>query len=226
MGQFRISEFSEDILLIELDQASEYLNNSSFFLSFSAFLRKKPDWVEIVAAEESITVKYDYLKIADSKAKELILTQAKEFDFKVESKAKTLLQVPVCYSDEFGLDIEQITKTQSLTSEQLINLHSNIEYEVKMIGFNPGFAYLGDLNKKLRIPRLSEPRINLLPGSVGVAENRTGIYPFGGPGGWNIVGRTPMKLFDNKKDNPFLVNQDMRVKFYPITKKEFESINQ
>ncbi|GIS76110.1 MAG: hypothetical protein CM1200mP12_18290 [Gammaproteobacteria bacterium] len=94
-----------------------------------------------------------------------------------------------------------------------------------MIGFNPGFAYLGDLDKKLRIPRLSKPRINLLPGSVGIAENRTGIYPFGGPGGWNILGRTPLKLFDDNKENPFLIKQDMRVKFDPITKKEFESFN-
>ena len=225
VNRFYISEFSEDILLVELDQASEYLNNSSFFLSLSAFLRKKLDWVEVVAAENSLVVKYDNLKITVSKAKELILTQVEEFDFKVESKTKTLLRVPVYYSDEFGLDIEQITKTKSLTSEELINLHSNIEYEVKMIGFNPGFAYLGDLDKKLRIPRLSKPRINLLPGSVGIAENRTGISPFGGPGGWNIVGRTPLKLFDENKENPFLIKQDMRVKFDPITKKEFESFN-
>ena len=225
VDRFYISEFSEDILLVELDQASEHQNNSSFFLSLSAYLRKKTDWVEVVAAEKSIAVKYDYLKITDSKAKELILSQVHGFDFKVESKTKTLLRVPVYYSDEFGLDIEQITKTKSLTSEELINLHSNIEYEVKMIGFNPGFAYLGDLDKKLRIPRLSKPRINLLPGSVGIAENRTGIYPFGGPGGWNIIGRTPMKLFDDNKENPFLIKQDMRVKFDPITKKEFESFN-
>ena len=126
--RFYISEFSEDILLVELDQASEHQNNSSFFLSLSAFLRKKPDWVEVVAAEKSLVIKYDYSKITVSKAKELILTQVQEFDFKVESKTKILLRVPVYYSDEFGLDIEQITKTKSLTSEELINLHSNIEY--------------------------------------------------------------------------------------------------
>ncbi|MDP6916362.1 MAG: 5-oxoprolinase subunit PxpB [SAR86 cluster bacterium] len=223
--RFYISDFSEDILLVELDQAPEHLNFSSFFLSLSTYLRKNLDWVEVVVAEKSISVKYDYLKTTDSQAKELILSLVKEFDFKAESKTKTLLRIPVYYSDEFGLDIEQITKTKSITIEELINLHSNIEYEVKMIGFNPGFAYLGDLDEELRIPRLSKPRINLLPGSVGIAENRTGIYPFGGPGGWNIVGRTPIKLFDENKENPFLIKQDMRVKFEPITKKEFESFN-
>jgi len=223
--RFYISDFSEDILLVELDQAPEHLNFSSFFLSLSMYLRKNLDWVEVVVAEKSISVKYDYLKTTDSQAKELILSLVKEFDFKAESKTKTLLRIPVYYSDEFGLDIEQITKTKSITIEELINLHSNIEYEVKMIGFNPGFAYLGDLDEELRIPRLSKPRINLLPGSVGIAENRTGIYPFGGPGGWNIVGRTPIKLFDENKENPFLIKQDMRVKFEPITKKEFESFN-
>jgi len=223
--RFYISDFSEDILLVELDQAPEHLNFSSFFLSLSTYLRKNLDWVEVVVAEKSISVKYDYLKTTDSQAKELILSLVKEFDFKAESKTKTLLRIPVYYSDEFGLDIEQITKTKSITIEELINLHSNIEYEVKMIGFNPGFAYLGDLDEELRIPRLSKPRINLLPGSVGIAENRTGIYPFGGPGGWNIVGRTPIKLFDENKENPFLIKQDMRVKFEPITKKEFENFN-
>jgi len=223
--RFYISDFSEDILLVELDQAPEHLNFSSFFLSLSTYLRKNLDWVEVVVAEKSISVKYDYLKTTDSQAKELILSLVKEFDFKAESKTKTLLRIPVYYSDEFGLDIEQVTKTKSITIEELINLHSNIEYEVKMIGFNPGFAYLGDLDEELRIPRLSKPRINLLPGSVGIAENRTGIYPFGGPGGWNIVGRTPIKLFDENKENPFLIKQDMRVKFEPITKKEFESFN-
>ena len=222
---FYISDFSEDILLIELDQAPENLNFSLFFLSLSTYLRKKLDWVEVVAAEKSIAVKYNYLKTTDSKAKELILNQVKEFNFKAESKTKILLRVPVYYSDEFGLDMEQITKTKSITREELISLHSNIDYEVKMIGFNPGFAYLGDLDEKLRIPRLSKPRINLLPGSVGIAENRTGIYPFGGPGGWNILGRTPIKLFDESEESPFLIKQNMRVKFDPITKKEFESFS-
>ena len=126
--RFNISDFSEDLLLVELDQAPEHLNFSSFFLSLSTYLRKKLDWVEVVAAEKSIAVKYDYLNITDSKAKELILSQVKEFDFKAESKTKPLLRVPVYYSDEFGLDIEQITKTKSITIEELINLHSNIEY--------------------------------------------------------------------------------------------------
>ena len=220
-----ISEFSENILLIKLNQESPYSNNSSFFLALSAFLREESHWIEVVAAEESIAVKYNDIKISTTKAKDLILSTIKGFSYKEESKTEILLHVPVHYSDEFGLDIEKITKTQSVTKEELINLHSNIKYEVKMIGFNPGFAYLGDLHEKLRIPRLSKPRINLLPGSVGIAGNRTGIYPFGGPGGWSIIGRTPMKLFDNNNKNPFVINPGMRVKFDPINKKEFESFN-
>ena len=221
-----ISEFSENILLIKLNQESPYSNNSSFFLALSAFLREESHWIEVIAAEESIAVKYDDIKISTTtKAKDLILSTIKGFSYKEESKTEILLRVPVYYSDEFGLDIEKITKTQSVTNEELVNLHSNIKYEVKMIGFNPGFAYLGDLHEKLRIPRLSKPRINLLPGSVVIAENRTGIYPFGGPGGWSIIGRTPMKLFDNSNKNPFVINPGMRVKFDPINKKEFESFN-
>ena len=133
-----ISEFSENILLIKLNQESPYSNNSSFFLALSALLREEPHWIEVIAAEESIAVKYDGIKISTSKAKDLIISSIKGFIYKEESKTEILLHVPVYYSDEFGLDIEKITKTQSMTNEELINLHSNIEYEVKMIGFNPG----------------------------------------------------------------------------------------
>ena len=92
-----------------------------------------------------------------------------------------------------------------------------------MIGFTPGFAYLGDLPKELTVPRLTKPRVNLVPGSVGIAGNRTGIYTLGGPGGWRIIGRTPLKLFNQKKKNPFIILPRMEVKFKPISRDEFDS---
>ena len=106
-----ISEFSENTLLLKLEQGSEYSNNSSFFLALSTFLREKPHWIEVVAAEESIAIKYDDLKIPAHIVKDLILTQVKGFSYKEESKTEILLRVPVYYSDEFGLDLEQITYT-------------------------------------------------------------------------------------------------------------------
>ena len=92
-----------------------------------------------------------------------------------------------------------------------------------MIGFTPGFAYLGDLPNKLVMPRLSTPRINLLPGSVGISGNRTGVYTLGGPGGWRIIGRTPKSLFDPSKKNPFGISTGMRIKFKAITKRQYKN---
>lgn len=222
---FNISEFSENIFLIKLVKDSLHSHNSLFFLSLSKFFRTKSVWQEVISAEESIAVKYDSLQVSNYKAKDLILSDIKEFEYKNESNEQALIHVPVYYSEEFGLDIEELTTNQSISKQKLVDLHSGVDYEVKMIGFNPGFAYLGDLPEELRVSRLSKPRINLLPGSVGIAGNRTGIYPFGGPGGWRIIGRTPIRLFDKNKENPFLINPDMRVKFEPINKKQYESFD-
>ena len=222
---FSVSEFSENIFLIKLEKDLIHSHNSLFFLSLSKFLRTNSIWQEVISAEESIAVKYDSLQVSSTKAKALILNDIKEFEYQDESKEEVLIHVPVYYSEEFGLDIEELITNQSISRQELVDLHSSVDYEVKMIGFNPGFAYLGDLPEKLRVSRLPKPRINLLPGSVGIAGNRTGIYPFGGPGGWRIIGRTPIGLFDKNKVDPFLINPGMRVKFEPINKKQYESFD-
>jgi len=222
---FNISEFTENIFLIKLSNNSINLNNSLYFLSLSKFLRTKSVWLEVIPAEESIAIKYDSLQVSSKKAKDLILSDIKEFKYQDESNKKALIHVPVYYSEEFGLDINELTTSKSISIKELADLHSSVDYEVKMIGFNPGFAYLGDLPEKLKVSRLPNPRTNLLPGSVGIAGNRTGIYPFGGPGGWRIIGRTPLRLFNKNKEDPFLINSGMRVKFEPINKKSYESFD-
>ena len=222
---FYISEFTENIFLVKLSNNSINLNKSLYFLSLSKFLRTKSVWLEVIPAEESIAIKYDSLQVSSIKAKDLILSDIKEFKYQDESNKKALIHVPVYYSEEFGLDINELTTSKSISIQELADLHSSVDYEVKMIGFNPGFAYLGDLPEKLKVSRLPNPRTNLLPGSVGIAGNRTGIYPFGGPGGWRIIGRTPLRLFNKNKEDPFLINSGMRVKFEPINKKSYESFD-
>lgn len=220
---FNLSDFSENVLLVEMNKNEKFSDRTAIFISLSEYLRKTFDWMEVVSAEGSIAVKYNSLDIPNTKAKSLILDKLKEFSYQEESREKSLLQIPVYYSEEFGLDIKDVASEHSLTSQEIADLHSGTTYEVKMIGFTPGFAYLGDLPKELIMPRLSRPRINLLPGSVGISGNRTGVYTLGGPGGWRIIGRTPLKLFDPDKKNPFGISTDMRVKFNPISKQEYES---
>lgn len=220
---FNLSDFSENVLLVEMNKNEKFSDRTAIFISLSEYLRKTFDWMEVVSAEGSIAVKYNSLDISNTKAKSLILDKLKEFSYQEESREKSLLRIPVYYSEEFGLDIKDVASEHSLTSQEIADLHSGTTYEVKMIGFTPGFAYLGDLPKELIMPRLSRPRINLLPGSVGISGNRTGVYTLGGPGGWRIIGRTPLKLFDPDKKNPFGISTDMRVKFNPISKQEYES---
>ncbi len=220
---FSISDFSENILLIKMTEKAEYSNRSEVFLSLSEYLRKTIEWAEVFSAEESIAVKYNSLDIPYIDVIRIIQSQLKEFTYEEESVQKYLLSIPVCYSGEFGLDIEEVGAKHTLSNQEIADLHSGITYKVKMIGFTPGFAYLGDLPNKLVMPRLSTPRINLLPGSVGISGNRTGVYTLGGPGGWRIIGRTPLKLFDPYKKNPFGIVAGMQIKFKSITRHQYES---
>ena len=220
---FSISEFSENMLLIEMTEKAEYSNRSEVFLSLSEYLRKTIEWAEVFSAEESIAVKYNSLDISYIDVIRIIQSQLKEFTYQEESVQKYLLSIPVCYSGEFGLDIEEVGAKHTLSNQEIADLHSGVTYKVKMIGFTPGFAYLGDLPNKLVMPRLSTPRINLLPGSVGISGNRTGVYTLGGPGGWRIIGRTPLKLFDPDKKNPFGIVAGMQIKFKSITRHQYES---
>ncbi|MCS5622624.1 MAG: 5-oxoprolinase subunit PxpB [Candidatus Marinimicrobia bacterium] len=220
---FSISDFSENMLLIKMTEKAEYSNRSEVFLSLSEYLRKTIEWAEVFSAEESIAVKYNSLDIPYIDVVRIIQSQLKEFTYEEESVQKYLLSIPVCYSGEFGLDIEEVGAKHALSNQEIADLHSGVTYKVKMIGFTPGFAYLGDLPNKLVMPRLSTPRINLLPGSVGISGNRTGVYTLGGPGGWRIIGRTPLKLFDPDKKNPFGIVAGMQIKFKSITRHQYES---
>ena len=206
-----------------MTEKAEYSNRSEVFLSLSEHLRKRIDWAEVFSAEESIAVKYNSLDISYIDVISIIQSQLKEFTYQEKSVQKPLLSIPVCYSGEFGLDIEEVGAKHALSNREIADLHSSVTYKVKMIGFTPGFAYLGDLPKKLVMPRLSTPRINLLPGSVGISGNRTGVYTLGGPGGWRIIGRTPLKLFDPDKKNPFGIVAGMQIKFKSITRHQYES---
>lgn len=133
-----------------------------------------------------------------------------------------IVRVPVCY--ELGLDLEKISRTVGLTEQEVINLHSTPTYTVWMIGFMPGYPYMGELPKALQIPRKPNPDPKLAAGSVAIAEEYVGVYPFDSPGGWHVLGRTPLRLFDYQRTKPSFFNYGMKVQFYPITKDEFDSL--
>jgi inhibitor of KinA len=134
------------------------------------------------------------------------------------------MEVPICY--DFVEDLPGISAATGLKSEEIIRIHSSVIYEVWMLGFMPGFPYLGELPKELQIHRKDTPNITIPAGSVAIAEEYVGIYPFQSPGGWHIIGRTPLRIFEYKNSNPALFDYGMKVKFIPITAKEYERMQQ
>lgn len=139
-----------------------------------------------------------------------------------EPRTSSIKEVPVCYGGEFGPDLEEVAAHHVLDIEEVIQLHCIPLYQVYMIGFTPGFAYLGGLDERLHTPRKNEPRKKVLAGSIGIADQQTGIYPIDSPGGWQLIGRTPLRVFDPDRETPFLIQAGDFVRFRPITEMEFE----
>ena len=132
--------------------------------------------------------------------------------------------IPICY--DFEMDLENISKTLKMDKDEIINIHLNTDFFVYMVGFIPGHPFMGDLDSKLFLNRLKTPRVKIPPGSVGIVEKFCNIYPYESPGGWNIIGRTPIKLFNTKDNfNPCLLSSGDSVKFKSISKKEFKNLN-
>lgn len=132
-----------------------------------------------------------------------------------------LTRIPVVYGGPYGPDLNDVAKYHQISTEKVTRLHCSKPYLIYMIGFMPGFPYMGELPEALAIPRLKTPRLSVPAGSVAIAQRQTGIYPMESPGGWQIIGRTPVKLFDPVKDSPALLQMGDFVQFYPISEKEF-----
>ena len=135
-----------------------------------------------------------------------------------------LFNVPVCYDPEFGIDLEYISNEKKLSVQEIIALHTAPIYTVYFIGFLPGFLYLGGLDKTLHISRRKSPRMVVPKGAVGIGEKQTGIYPKSSPGGWQIIGNSPLNFFDKKVDPPCKIHAGDKVKFYSVSRDEYELI--
>jgi inhibitor of KinA len=186
---------------------------------------------EAVPAYSSLTIHYDFFEVnkhkePDQTAFEWIKHQAEEMiaeRFELKTSAQNNIRIPVCYTEEFAPDIKTITEANGISAEDLINIHSSATYKVFMLGFLPGFAYMGEVDEKISHVRKPQPQM-LKAGSVGIAGRQTGIYPLDSPGGWQIIGRTPLELFNKDNELLTLLNAGDSVQFYSITKNEFEDI--
>ena len=137
-----------------------------------------------------------------------------------------VVTIPVCYEERFAIDITELSLKTGLDKEEIIHLHSSMEYLVYFIGFLPGFLYLGGLDERLHCPRRSRPRMRIRKGDVGVAGSQTGIYPTDSPGGWNIIGNSPVSFFDVRKSRPTIAESGDRIRFYRISREEHNHLLQ
>jgi inhibitor of KinA len=150
------------------------------------------------------------------------LQQAFEKGVETVNETREVISIPVCYEAPFGPDLAALAQQKELTEQDVVTLHTSTTYNVYMIGFLPGFSYMGEIDEKIAVPRKQHPT-QVLAGSVGIAGSQTGIYPLNSPGGWQIIGRTPLKMFDAFVPEPVKLQAGDRVQFYAITKREFES---
>ena len=134
----------------------------------------------------------------------------------------TVIEIPVLYGGEMGPDIENVAEHNHKTVEEVIKIHTSEEYLIYMIGFIAGFPYLGGMSKEIATPRLKSPRVKIEGGSVGIAGEQTGIYPVASPGGWQLIGRTPLKLYDAEREKPVLLEAGQYIKFAAVTEEEYK----
>jgi KipI family sensor histidine kinase inhibitor len=176
--------------------------------------------IEIIPTYRSLLIIYDPVIANPDELQKILETSEDRLD-DIQIPSPRTVEIPVCYGGEFGPDIDTVAEANGLTAARVIELHCEPEYLIYMVGFTPGFPFLGGLSEKLYTPRLETPRTLVPEGSVGIANNQTGIYPVASPGGWQLIGRTPVKLFAPERKNPFLYQAGDRIKFKPISVVDF-----
>jgi len=184
--------------------------------------------IELVPAYSSLTIYYDVIALRQIIQKDISAYEWMKKKLEVflanstneNENTRQQIRIPVCYDEEFGHDLISISEKINLSKEEIIQLHTGKPYRVFMLGFLPGFPYMGKTDKKIAVARKDEPSM-VMAGSVGIAGRQTGIYPMNSPGGWQIIGRTALKLFDVEKKDPTLLKPGDLVEFYSVSKEEY-----
>lgn len=234
--EFEIMPLGDAALLVEFGKSispeihkkvkslTDYLDKNSF-----------PGMIEYVAAFTSVTVFYEPVtilnriaeKMENRTAGEVVAGLLQEIIGKLDGTDHTIsrvVEIPVCYGGEFGPDLDFVARHNKLSPKEVIEIHTGGQYLVYMIGFAPGFPYLGGMSEKIATPRRQSPRTSIPAGSVGIAGMQTGAYPISTPGGWQLIGRTPTALFRPRENPPSLLNAGDTVRFYPISYEEYQAM--
>lgn len=216
--------YGDSALLLNFEQNIDEKINQEV-IAWEKCFREFAEGIQfIIPAYCSLTVGFDTTQTSFEELKDWILHQESLISLKQENTASSIKYIPVCYEEIFALDKEEVQKQTNLSWESIIQLHTNRVYRVFMLGFLPGFPYLGKVPEKLYVHRKRIPSLQIPARSVGLAGFQTGIYPSEAPGGWQIIGRTPISIFNPAQENPFLLQAGEQIQFYVISKSKFEKM--
>lgn len=176
--------------------------------------------IETVPTYRSLLIVYNPMTLSFEELKRRVKKIESTLE-EIDLPKPNLTRIPVVYGGLYGPDLEEVANYCGITPEEVIRLHCSVTYHIYMVGFMPGFPYMGELPDVLVTPRLKTPRLSVPAGSVGIAQKQTGIYPMESPGGWRLIGRTPLNMFDPNKQPPSLLQMGDLVEFYPISEEEF-----
>ncbi|MFJ7754767.1 5-oxoprolinase subunit PxpB [Peribacillus muralis] len=232
----QMSPLGDSAIVLTFGNGIEYSIHKKIKL-FMELLEEEPfaGFVECVPAFTNLTVFYEPLVIYNThkQSDEAIspyhvvrsILEEKLLDLMEDKKlSHRTVTIPVCYGGEYGPDLEYVARYHDLTTDEVIHIHSTGEYLIYMIGFAPGFPFLGGLSEDIATPRRSSPRMKIPAGAVGIAGKQTGVYPISTPGGWQLIGQTPAKLFLPNVNPPSLLQAGDMVKFQPISEQEYKEM--
>ena len=224
MSQYRLVPAGDSALVVEFEERIDPAVNARTVACADAIqLESVPGVRDVVPTYRSVAIYFDPLR-TDSDAMMACIHRAAEQAAPEPAAARAPVRIPVCYGGGLGPDLASVAAFAGMAEDEVVGLHSATTYRVFLLGFVPGFAYLGIVDQRIAMPRRSTPRVRVPLGSVGIAGVQTGVYPAETPGGWQLVGRTPLKPFDASRADPFLMKAGDAVQFYPIARDEYDRI--
>jgi len=219
MQESKLLRVGDSTIVVEFPQRIDPIIHARVLALAARIRQTVPEGVrDIIESYCAVTVEFDPLRTDIDHVIKLLKSKIEEQEVAKSSREITL---PICYGGEYGPDLECVAKFAKCSEAEVIETHLSRDYLVYMLGFRPGFAYMGSVDSRIAIPRRGTPRLRVPIGSVGLAGHQTGIYPSAGPGGWHLIGRSPATLFDPESNEPFLLRGGDVVSFKSITRQEF-----
>ena len=218
---YRIVAAGDSVLVAEFeDRIDETVNSRVVALAEALGQKSVAGLRDIVPTFRSVAIYFDPLRTDVGALARLL--EEEDLSTGMVRRESATVRIPVCYGGPYGQDLQAVAASTGLSEAEVADIHAGSTYRVYMLGFLPGFAYMGLVDERIAVPRRAVPRVRVPAGSVGIAGRQTGIYPSDSPGGWQLIGKTPLRPFDVNRGNPFLLSAGDLVRFYPIDVSELE----